>query len=283
MLYISLALGLVFVAAVLAVLGGGDWVVERLSEKRSVYESVVGEELHRLFLETSPRQFIFVHLLCVLGGFGLGWYLSGSLAGGVLGGALGVWGPRYYLKRRWEKRIDAVNEQVEEAMVYMSNSFKANPSLPDAIRDVTESMGPPISEEFSVMMREYQLGTPLDKALINLQRRMPARNLELALSALRVGRAVGGNIPDILEDIADTIREGYRLEREIDAQTAQGRLQAWVMGMVPVIFIAIIYLFDPTLVRPLFESFVGYTILGGAAVLDLIGVVFIWRIVSIRV
>lgn len=283
MLYISLALGLVFVATVLIVLGAGDWAVDRLSQKKSVYEAVVGKELHRLFLDTSPRQFIFLHLLAVLTGIGIGYVLLGGVVGVVLGAAAGIWGPRYYLKRRWEQRVEAVNEQVEEAVVYMANSFKANPSLPEAIRDVTQSMGPPISEELGVLLREYQLGTPLDQAMINLQRRMPARNLELAISALRVGRAVGGDIPDILEDISNTIRESYRLEREIDTQTAQGRMQAWVMGLLPVLFMFVIYSFDPNLVRPLFETFIGYTILAAAAVLDLIGVYFIWKIVSIRV
>ena len=283
MLYISLALGLVFVMTVLVVLGMGDWAVDRLSQKRSVYEAVVGDELHRLFLDTSPRQFIFFHLLAILGGTAMGWYLVGGLIGPVVGFVIGVWGPRHYLKKEWEKRVEGVNRQVEEAMIYMANSFKANPSLPEAIRDVTESMGAPISEELGVMMREYQLGTPLDEAMISLQRRMPARNLELAISALRVGRSVGGDIPDILEDIAETIRESYRLEREIDAQTAQGKMQAWVMGAVPLLFMGVIYWFDPALVRPLFGTFIGYAILAVAAVLDIIGVYLIVRIVSIRV
>lgn len=283
MLYITLAMGLVFITFVLLVLGGGEMVADRLSQKQSVYETVVGKELHRLFLDTSPRQFIFIHLLVVLTGTTMGYMLIGGIIGGLFGLIVGVFGPRYYLKREWEERKDAINEQVEEAMIYMANSFKANPSLPEAIRDITKSMGPPISEELGVLLREYQLGTPLDKALINLQRRMPARNLELAISALRVGRAVGGNIPDILEDIASTIRESYRLEREIDSQTAQGRMQAWVMGLLPMLFLGAVYMFDPTLVRPLFETFLGYFILGAAVILDTIGVYFIWKIVNIRV
>lgn len=283
MLYISLALGLVFVSVVLAVLGGGDWAVERLSQKKSLYEAVVGKELHRLFLDTSPRQFIFGHILAILGGFIAAFFIGGSVLWGLGGLVLGLFGPRYYLKMQWQERVEGINKQVEEAMIYMANSFKANPSLPEAIKDVTQSMGPPISEELGVLIREYQLGTPLDQALVNLQKRMPARNLQLAVSAIRVGRSVGGDIPSILEDISDTIRESYRLEREIDKQTAQGKMQAWVMGLIPMLFMGVIYWFDPTMVQPLFETFVGYIILAIAAILNVMGVYFIRKVIDIRV
>ncbi len=283
MLYISLALGLVFVSVVLAVLGGGDWAVERLSQKKSLYEAVVGKELHRLFLDTSPRQFIFGHILAILGGFIAAFLIGGSVLWGLVGLAIGLFGPRYYLKMQWQERVEGINKQVEEAMIYMANSFKANPSLPEAIKDVTQSMGPPISEELGVLIREYQLGTPLDQALVNLQKRMPARNLQLAVSAIRVGRSVGGDIPSILEDISDTIRESYRLEREIDKQTAQGKMQAWVMGLIPMLFMGVIYWFDPTMVQPLFETFVGYIILAIAGILNVLGVYFIRKVIDIRV
>lgn len=283
MLYIALAMGLFFVTGVLAVVGGGEWAVERLTEKRGVYEAVVGKELHRLFLDTSPKQFIFAHLLSVMAAVGLGYVLLGGILGVIVGAVVGTIGPRMWLKRKWQERVDKVDDQVEEAVVYMANSFKANPSLPEAIKDVTLSMGAPISEELSVMLREYQLGTPLDEALINLQRRVPARNLELAISAIRIGRTVGGNIPDILEDIASTIRESHRLEQVIDTQTAQGRMQAWVMGSMPLVVCGAFYMLDPSLIRPLFETFAGYFILGIAVVLNLIGVWLILKILSIRV
>jgi tight adherence protein B len=281
--YLVLGLALVFVSAVLAVLGAGDWAVDKLSQKKSIYETVVGKELRRLFLNTSIDQFVFIHLMTILGAIGLGYFFVGGIFWTLVSGIVGVILPRFYLKWRWKKRIEEVDSQVEEAMVYMSNSFKANPSLPEAIGDVTNSMPPPISEELEVVLREYQLGTPLDEALINLQNRMPARNLELAVSAIRIGRAVGGNIPEILEDIANTIRESYRLRQVIETQTAQGRLQAWVMGLMPAAVCGLFYLLDPELIRPLFETLGGYIILAIAIVLNIIGVYFILKVIDIRV
>lgn len=283
MLYLWLALLAIFVAGVLAVLGGGEWAAKRVSEERGVYERIVGKELYRLFLDISPQEFVLVHLFAILAGIGLGVVLAGAMLGGPLGAIIGFMVPRIYLKMEWQKRIRQINEQVEEAMIYMANSFKANPSLPEAIADVTRSMGAPISQELSVMLREYKLGTPLDQALIRMQERMPARNLELAISALLVGRTVGGNIPKILEDIASTIRESYRLERVIDTQTAQGRMQAWVMGAMPAVVIGLFYLLDPALIRPLFSSFLGYIVLSIAVVLNIIGVILILKIVNIRI
>ncbi|WP_158542266.1 type II secretion system F family protein [Lujinxingia litoralis] len=284
MLYLWLALALGFGAGFLAIWAGGDWIAERLSAERGVYERIIGKELHRLFLPISPQEFVLYHagffLVCVLGGVVL---VKSAILGAIFGAAMGLFLPRVFLKRAWANRLTAIDEQVEEAMVYMANSFKANPSLPEAIQDVCNAMGPPISQEFGVLLKEYRLGTPLDQALVNMQRRVPSRNLELAISALVIGRTVGGNIPEILSQISGTIRESFRLERVIDTQTAQGKMQAWVMGLMPAVVIAVFYKMDPTLIQPLFETFVGYIILAAAGVCNIIGVVMILKIVQIDV
>lgn len=278
------ALALVFVAGVLAVMGGGEWASERMAREKGVYEKVIGKELYRLFLDISPQEFFLLHMLLFFAMIGLGsFFLDDWISGTLVGGFAGIMGPRLWLQNRWKGRITEINEQVEESMIYMANSFKANPALPDAIQDVINSMGPPITQEFSVLLKEYKLGTPLDTALINMQNRVPARNLQLAVSALLIGRTVGGNIPKILEDIASTIRESYRLERVIDTQTAQGKMQAWVMGLMPAVVIGMFYLMDPELITPLFETLWGYLILAVAAILNVIGVVFILKIVRIEV
>lgn len=283
MLYLWLGLSAVFLTFVLAVLGGGEWVAGRVSQERGVYERIVGKELYRLFLNVSPQEFVLIHLFVILAGAGVGVLMIGGVIGAIVGGVIGFLLPRFWLKRQWKVRIRHVDEQVEEAMIYMANSFKANPSLPEAIADVTTAMSAPISQELNVLLREYKLGTPLDECLIRLQQRMPARNLELAISALLVGRTVGGDIPKILEDIGGTIRESYRLERVIDTQTAQGKMQAWVMGAMPAVVVGLFYLMDPELISPLFNTFLGYIIISIAIVLNLIGVVLILKIVNIRV
>jgi tight adherence protein B len=282
-LYLWLALIAVFLTCILAVLGGGDWVAARVSQERGVYERIVGKELYRLFLNVTPQEFVLIHIFIILALGGMGVVFIGGWIGGVAGGIVGFMAPRVWLKQQWKVRIQHINEQVEEAMIYMANSFKANPSLPEAIADVTTAMPAPISQELNVMLREYKLGTPLDQCLIRLQQRMPARNLELAISALLVGRTVGGDIPKILEDIGSTIRESYRLERVIDTQTAQGKMQAWVMGAMPAVVVGVFYLMDPELISPLFNTFGGYIVISIAIVLNIIGVVLILKIVNIRV
>lgn len=283
MLYLVIAVVLIFLATFLAILGGGEYLATRLSSERGVYERIIGKELHRLFLKISPQEFVLLHLFLFLGGIGVGMLLMDPVFGGIMGALVGGLGPRFWLKSEWSKRIRLIDEQVEEAMVYMSNSFKANPSLPEAIQDVNNAMGAPISQELGVLLKEYKLGTPLDQALVNCQRRMPSRNLELAISALVIGRTVGGNIPQILTDISATIRESYRLERVIDTQTAQGKMQAWVMGLMPAVVLGAFYALDPELITPLFETFAGYGILAAAATLNIVGVAIILKVVSIEV
>lgn len=278
------ALGLIFIAGILAVMGGGEWVANRIAKERGLYEKVVGKELYRLFLDISPQEFFLLHVLIFFGAIGLaGVVLEDWVWGVLVGSAVGILGPRWWLKRKWKGRLRQIDEQIEESMIYMANSFKANPALPDAIQDVINAMGPPLTQEFSVLLKEYKLGTPLDTAMINMQNRVPARNLQLAVSALLIGRTVGGNIPKILEDIANTIRESYRLERVIDTQTAQGKMQAWVMGLMPAVVIGMFYLMDPELITPLFETIPGYMILAVAAVMNVVGVVLILKIVRIEV
>ncbi len=278
------AMLLIFAAALLAVYGGGEWATGRLAQERGVYERIVGKDLYRLFLDVTPQEFIIYHLGVILLSIIIMYLLMDNLWFALfIGTPIGTVLPRFWLGRMWTKRVKALDEQIEEAMVYMSNSFKANPSLPEAIQDVVNSMGPPISQEFSVLMREYKLGTPLDQCLINMQRRVGSRNMALAVSALLVGRTVGGNIPKILEDIASTIRESYRLERVIDQQTAQGKLQAWVIGLAPAAICVVFYLMDPTLIRPLFQSFFGYVILFVALVFNISGVAIMLKIIKIDI
>jgi tight adherence protein B len=277
------ALILAFVSGFMLVWAGGDWVGNRLAAEKGMYERVIGKELRRLFLGISPQEFVIYHAAFFVGIILLIGVVSNWFFGIFFGGLFGLFGPRIYLKSKWGARLDLLNEQVEEAMVYMANSFKANPSLPEAMQDVCNAMGPPISQEFGVLLKEYHLGTPLDQALINLQRRVPARNLELAIAALVIGRTVGGNIPEILSEIANTIRESYRLERLIDTQTSQGKMQAWVMGMMPAVVLTAFYFLDRELIEPLFGSLIGYTVLGVAAILNIIGVALILKIVAIDV
>lgn len=275
---------LVFLTVVLAIYGGGDWIAAKLSQERSVYEKFIGKKLRRLFLSVTPQEFIIAHLTFVLFAVAFMWWVVGDMILGiVIGVGAGIFLPSVWLDMQWNKRLKLLEEQVEEAMIYMSNSFKANPSLPEAMQDVCNSMGPPISQEFGVMLREYKLGTPLDQALINMQKRVGSRNLQLAVSALLVGRTVGGNIPKILEDIGQTIRESYRLERVIDTQTAQGRMQAWVMGSAPAGVCGVFYALDPELISPLFNEFMGYVIISIAVLLNIVGVALILKIVRIDV
>ncbi len=282
MTYLWIALILGFAAGFLLVWAGGDWVGNKVATERGVYERMIGKEIHRLFLPISPQEFVIYHAAFFVFAVVFGFMVMGIL-GVIMGVIAGIFFPRMYLKKKWNDRLKEIDEQVEEAMVYMSNSFKANPSLPEAIQDVCNSMGPPLSQEFGVMLKEYRLGTPLDESLVNMRKRIPSRNLGLAISALVIGRTVGGNISEILEEIAGTIRESYRLERVIDSQTAQGRMQAWVMGLMPGVVLTVFYFLDPDLITPLFETLIGYLVLAAAAIMNIVGVLMILKIMQIDV
>ena len=268
----------------IAVYGGADWVSARVLSERGVYDRIIARKLRRLFLEITPQAFLGYHALAIVAAIALVSYLAGdALLGFAIGAIVGGYAPKLWLDLQWTRRLTRIDEQVEEAMVYMANSFKANPSLIEAFQDVISNMGPPIGQEIGILVREYKLGTPIDQALINLQRRVPSRNLRMAISALLIGRIVGGNIPDILEEIAGTIRESYRLERMIDARTAQGKMQAYVMGAAPSVVCALFYWLKPDLIQPLFTTLTGAIVIAIALSLNVVGFFFVMRVVRIRV
>jgi tight adherence protein B len=149
---------------------------------------------------------------------------------------------------------------------------------------------PPISTEFARVIREVNLGLPLDEALANLQRRVRSDDLDLMTTAIAIHHTVGGNLAEILDTIAFTIRERVRIKGEIRTLTAQQRMSGYVVGFLPVALVVLLSVIAPTFMEPmlrkppeLFGLPAGMFILAGGGLMMLIGFVLIRRIVDIEV
>lgn len=172
----------------------------------------------------------------------------------LLGAALGFVGPRFWLNRRKSSRLNAFNKQLPDTITLIANALRAGSSFLQSIELVVREARPPISEEFGRVIREVNLGLPFDTALENMVRRVRSEDFELMATAIAIQHQVGGNLAEILDSIAFTIRERIRIKGEIRALTAQQRMSGYVVGGLPFALAVIIYLAAPTFFDPMFKK-----------------------------
>ena len=214
----------------------------------------------------------------------------GSPVALLVGALLGFLLPRMWLGRRKSKRLGAFNKQLPDTITLIANALRAGSSFLQAIELVVRESRPPISTEFSRVIREVNLGLPFETALENMVRRVKSDDLELMATAISIQHTVGGNLAEILDSIAFTIRERVRIQGEIRTLTAQQRLSGYVVGFLPIALAGFIFLVAPTFFEPMFQNPPG--ILGlpaGMIILAIggfsmfMGFMFIRKIVDIEV
>jgi len=206
---------------------------------------------------------------------------------GLLGGFIG---PRLWLGRRKSGRLKAFNKQLPDTITLIANALRAGSSFLQAIELVVRESRPPISTEFGRVIREVNLGLPFDVALENMVRRVKSEDFELMATAIAIQHQVGGNLAEILDSIAFTIRERIRIKGEIRTLTAQQRLSGYVVGGLPFGLALFIYLAAPTFFNPMFAKPpdvlgipLGVILLGIALLAMGGGFYFIRKIVDIEV
>lgn len=208
------------------------------------------------------------------------------LAGALLGFLL----PRFWLNRRKASRLNAFNKQLPDTITLIANALRAGSSFLQAVELVVRETRPPVSTEFSRVIREVNLGLPFEQAMENMVRRVRSDDLELMATAISIQHTVGGNLAEILDSIAFTIRERVRIKGEIRVLTAQQRLSGYVVGFLPFGLAAFIFVAAPSFFEPMFDPAVsiaglpaGIIILGLGLVSMFTGFMLIRRIVDIEV
>src|SRR3954470_13917325 len=200
----------------------------------------------------------------------------------VVGLLIGFMLPRFWLGRRKSSRLNAFNKQLPDTITLIANALRAGSSFLQAIELVVRESRPPISTEFGRVIREVNLGLPFDQALENMVRRVRSDDFELMATAIAIQHQVGGNLAEILDSIAFTIRERIRIKGEIRSLTAQQRMSGYVVGGLPFALALFIYLVAPTFFDPMFSKPpevigipLGVILIGLAAVMMGIGFFFI--------
>lgn len=211
----------------------------------------------------------------------LSWLASATVA--IMAAILLFPLPRLGLRQLRKRRVAKFNEQLEDVLMGISSSLKAGFSIQQAIEEVGDEARPPISVEFRLLAQECRLGVPLTQALENMNRRLESEDFELVATAIITARQTGGELTGALERLAALIRERLRIARKLHAITAMGRMQAWMIGAMPFVLLIGINYVAPALLEGIFDSIIGYALLGGVFLLVTIGFLVIRKITTIDI
>jgi tight adherence protein B len=185
-----------------------------------------------------------------------------------------------YAVRRRQQRFDA---QLPDLLLSLSGALRAGAGLSVALKYIVQEASAPLSQEFGLVLREQRMGVGFAQALTNLYQRMPSESVELVTTMLNVGTRSGASLADLLERLCTNLRARQHLERKIEVMTTQGKMQAWIMGALPVVLLLVLSQIDPLSVQLLHSSSLGQAVLGTICILECLGIYFLRRILSIHV
>ena len=183
-----------------------------------------------------------------------------------------------YIKRRQK----AFTNQLGDMLTMVANALRAGFGFMQAFELIAKEMDAPIGREVQKVVNEVNVGSTLETALENMQKRVQSSDFELVITAVLIQKQVGGNLAQILDTISGTINERIRMRREVLALTAQGRLSGVVLALLPVGLAVLLSIVNPNYLQPLWQEQIGKIAVGGAIFMEIMGYIIIQRIVDIR-
>lgn len=278
----------VLLAVIFAAITFSAWVglsigISAWQKYRHNFTRHAQDNLSRMFLFIDARK-VFIYNLAAITIVPLAVYLVTRLpVFAVVAGAT-MWGvPKVLFRIMHRRRLVRFEAQLPEGLNMMAGAMRAGASLPLAIEAMVREVQAPLSQEFGLVLREQRMGIPLDEAFENLGKRVPSADLGLVVAAARIARDVGGNLSEVFNRLADTLRQKAVMEGKIKALTSQGKLQGWIVGLLPIAMIFVLYQMEPNAMLPLFVSVLGWAVLGVIAILEILGALMIRKIVTIDV
>jgi tight adherence protein B len=265
-------------AALLKAMGMLGRAIPRRSNLRDIQSNLLKA---RVLMRA--EEFIGLTVLVGVGIFLILLAISGSPLLGAAGGIVGLKLPGVLVDMKKRQRSDAITRQLPEALSILSNGLRAGFSFPQALSVVVTEMQPPIAEEFERVLKENRIGKPIHDALIDLQARTDNDDLNLLITALLIQKQVGGNLAEVLDNISHTIRERVRIKGEIRTLTAEGRLSAVILALLPLAVAVMIAVINPDYVSTLVREPLGLVMIVLAVILQVIGILIIRKIISIDV
>ncbi len=241
------------------------------------------QDLARADIPLRPSEFLIIRLVAVILGTLLTMLISQSVLIGLGAGLilLFIHSPVIgFLKAR---RIKRFTNQLADFLILIVNSLRAGQTFMQGCSVAVNESPNPIAAEFKQVIKEVNLGLPEAESLENLVVRVPGEDIKIVVSAYIIQRRVGGNLAEIFDSTAATIRERIKIQGQIDVLTTQGKLSGVIVGLMPFIVGIMISSVNPAYMEPLFTTTLGYFIIGFGLILQAIGIYAIWKIVSIDI
>lgn len=184
-----------------------------------------------------------------------------------------------WMKRRREKMFA---DQLVDGLIMLSNGLRAGFTLQQAVEMVAQEARPPICQEFELVLREFHFGVDLETAMMNASKRVHNDDFDLAVTAIAICRQVGGNLPEIFDRIVTMVRDRKLIEGKVDALTAQGRLQALIVALLPWVFAFFCTKINPELMRLLWTTLPGILAMALAIILDVAGYFWVRKLSMVK-
>jgi tight adherence protein B len=259
-------------------------VAQKALEGNKGIEASLGQRLEAAGLSLKPAEWLLLHsAITVAAG------VAGLLFGGanivlmVFGLVLGAVVPWIYLTTKHGRRKKAFNAHLANTLQLLSGSLSAGLSMAQGVDTVVREGTEPIASEFRRALVEARLGVDLEDALEGVAQRMGSKDFEWVVMAIRIQREVGGNLAELLNNVAGTIREREYLERQVKALSAEGRLSVWVLGALAPGFLAYLSLANMEYLKPMFTDPRGWIMLGVMAIMETGGVLWMLKLVKVEV
>jgi tight adherence protein B len=219
----------------------------------------------------------------VLGAGVLGFILRQSLIWGLVFLVLGALIPPAVVNYKAAKRRKKFMKQLPDTLQLLAGTLKAGYSFMQGVEAVSHEVEDPMGSEFRRVVTEAQLGRPVEEALESSAHRMSSPDFEWAIMAVRIQREVGGNLAELLMTVAETMTARQRLRGEVSALTAEGRVSAMVLGILPLGLGFMLWTINPGYMGVLFEETIGKMMLGGSVLLASAGFLWMKKIIDIKI
>ena len=234
-------------------------------------------------MEVLPGKLILITAVLGLGPYIVVPYFYPSTILAVIAGVVGASLPWVYLAFKRSARLRAFERVFPEAVDLLGRAVRAGHAFTTGLEMVSTELPEPVAGEFKLVFDEQSFGLPLRDALTNFAERVPIVDVRFFVTALLIHKETGGNLAAILDDLASVIRDRFKLLRDVRVRTAQGRLTAGILIALPPSMVLIMRGLNPDYVNVLFTDPIGPYMLGAAVLLQIIGSVFLWKIVNIQV
>ena len=211
------------------------------------------------------------------------WYFTRLPVAAIGASLIGLWLPFLKINRDRSARLSKFEEQLPDAVDVMRRALMAGHPFAATLKLVAEDMEDPVAHEFNLTFADINYGNDVRRAMLGLLARVPSVTTMALVTAILVQKESGGNLAEILGQIASVIRGRFRFQRKVRTLSAEGRMSAWVLACVPLILVAAMTIVDPTYLPMLFNDPVGQKLVVGAILWGAVGIYFIRRIIRVEV